>query len=154
MVTAKIRVRLDARARLLAAAERAGVLGVRATARHAPGAVGLGVVAPGRARKSHLQRAERSLRLRAGRLAYEASQVDPAAAAGRGTRDPSAHATRHARTAAGGAYAAGGALVLGCAKWCVCALMLGRADARGIVPARRARGTGRRATTRPTILNA
>ena len=82
------------------------------------------------AMESHLQRAERSLRLRAGRLAYEASQVDPAAAAGRGTRDPSAHATRHARTAAGGAYAAGGALVLGCAKWCVCALMLGRADAR------------------------
>ena len=135
MVTAKIRVRLDARARLLAAAERAGLLGVRATARHAPGAVGLGVVAPGRARKSHLQRAERSLRLRAGRLAYEASQVDPAAAAGRGTRDPSAHATRHARTAAGGAYAAGGALVLGCAKWCACAPSCSGAPTRaGLCP--------------------
>ena len=116
MVTAKIRVRLDARARLLAAAERAGLLGVRATARHAPGAVGLGVVAPGRVRKSHLQRAERSLRLRAGRLAYEASQVDPAAAAGRSTGDPSVHATRHARAATGGAYTTGGALVLRCAN--------------------------------------
>ena len=75
MVTAKIRVRLDARARLLAAAERAGLLGVRATARHAPGAVGLGVVAPGRARKSHLQRAERSLRLLGAGSAHRPSQT-------------------------------------------------------------------------------
>ena len=141
-------------ARLLAAAERAGLLGVRATARLAPRAIGLRVVAPGRARKSHLQRAERSLRLRAGRLAYEASQVARAVAAGLGARDPSTRATRHARAAAGGAYTTGGALVLRCANGAHSVYALARADARGIVRARRARGTGRRDTTRPTILNA
>ena len=144
MVTAKIRVRLDARARLLAAAERAGLLGVRATARHAPRAIGLRVVAPGRARKSHLQRAERSLRLRAGRLAYEASQVARAVAAGRGARDPSTHATWHARAATDGAYTTGGALVLRCANGAhtrLCARARRRARDRAATSSPRSRTT-------------